>query len=400
MKVILLTNGLGKYTPRSMSIKKFNKKYQEIFNDNSVEYLLIPMSQYSDVYAAVPKITLPNKFKPITIKYRLVLYELTQDYASLINTQRGIPNNEILSREYVVVCNTIYEFYTFVFSIIKLMAYNELQNVGRFKPGIYKRRLIIREHNYAFYISDMECLIDGQVTELLINNTSLGNAISSFDKLNLSSIPNTSNMLGISPSIYKFYFIEGDPLYNIYTDVHKLKEMRGPTGVVTNYLLRSCACEHYNAYAFVSPAMMSEFKYIHNGRVTFIMFTYMGDRDMIDLDSQFTIADLLTYPEYAAVHKVEEYELLTPSDFIEMAVFAGDMLNMMRTVSDIVGDEFKNCECMMQIEGVFDSDGGPYQPVPFAYTVTDTQISSGEIEDVLADFMNYMATYFDKNIPF
>ena len=71
------------------------------------------------------------------------------------------------------------------------------------------------------------------------------------------------------------------------------------------------------------------------------------------------------------------------------------MLDMVKLVSDLVGDIYKDCQIMLEIRtSVTGSDK------LVAYTVTKEQLDFGEIESVFDDFIKLLDPYLDHNLPF
>lgn len=392
MKCILIHNDLKNFRAEPISIKKFNRNFVSYKNDTGIDYILMPVSQFSESYISIPTVALPNNFNPITIKYTLVVYELTRDFASIINTHEQVPNSEVMVKDFSIECKTLSELYVFIFSIIKLMAYNEIQNTCRFKNvgnTVYAFPLstsyiyTFDAKNFVFDISDMTISSHSTEIDSLHGNHGLMTAVQFVQKIFGTSIE--PNRL-IIPNIYKFYVDKNGKCR--YTPFNNIKKLVGNIDFSKDHLM-SCACNHYNAYYFISSADKIILDTLFDGKVRYIMYSLMSDEDDIELDGPLDIDTIISNPMYGAIHKLEEYPLYTTSDYIEVVAFAGEMLSMMNVVSELVGDEYSDCKCMMEI-----TSSTPYGT--FCYDILWDQIESGEIPDVVDDFIEAVCNHSKK----
>lgn len=389
-KCILLHNSKKDFTAEAISIKKFNKKYHEIRSDSSIEYVLIPISMFSESYIATPVIAMPLAFNPISFTYTVTLSELTQDFRTLAYDNTICGSRTFVNREMETKCDTIYELYVFVYSIIKMMAYNSLQNTCRFSPGMYNRELVYQNHNYVFDIPDIRCKYLNKDIILNENNIGLMNVISSISMLFLNQ---TSFKELIIPDLFKFYI--DTKKHCSYTHVTNLSKLDGKVNKFEDHL-KSCACNNWSAYSFISNLDYTILNELDYGTLIFGMYTLMGDPDDFE-DYPITISTILNHPTIASVQKIEEYKLYSVSDYIEAVAFAGDMLSMMRTISELVGDEFKDCVCCIEIHAGIKTIPNCKE---FVYTITDENISFGEVTDVVDDFITSLTEFIeDMKLP-
>ena len=197
----------------------------------------------------------------------------------------------------------------------------------------------------------------------------------------------------IVPDIFRFY-IDGNK-HCSYTHCTNLSKLDGRVNRF-DYHLRSCACNNWSAYSFISNRDYEILNELDYGTLIFGMYTIMGDPDDFE-DYPITISTIIDHPTIASVQKIEEYKLYKISDYIEAVAFAGDMLSMMRTTSELVGDELKDCVCCIEIRAGIKTIPGCKE---FVYTITDENISFGEVNDVVDDFITSLTEFIeDMKLP-
>ena len=85
-----------------ISIADLNNNYKKIKEKGKSEFVLVPISLYSEAYAVIPTVYLPDNFSPTTIKYTLSVKILRGRH----NVFEEMPNDKMVySNDYTVQCN-------------------------------------------------------------------------------------------------------------------------------------------------------------------------------------------------------------------------------------------------------------------------------------------------------
>ena len=403
-KCIILHNSSENYLVGSLSIDDYNRLLKQIANNYAIEYILIPVSKSSHVYIATHRELLPEYFEPVDIEYNVTLQRFSHHIELLmsdsinpamfdsINPGSYAHDSFIMDRTYKVRCNTFFEYQIFLFSMVKMMAYNVITNISAFRP----RDMALFDYgddryHYTFNISSVSIYRNAKRIFDTHNNAGIGEVIDAIQKA--MTIKSAYADMRVLPCIYNFWIgYNGRCSYNSW---RKPKQMEGVINKVNHKCLISHACNNYNSYAFVSSTDEVILNALDHGEMNIVVYNVMGDHDSLVTDGPPTMYDLLNNPELIAIHKIEKYDLYTTSDYVEALVFASDMMDMIKLVFDLMGDEYSNCQILMEIRT--NSLGSNNT---FAYTVTKEQLDLGEITSVFDDFIKLLDPYLDHNIPF
>ena len=397
-KCIILHNSSENYLVGSLSIEDYNRLLKQISKNYAIEYVLVPVSKSSHVYIATHRELIPESFTPIDITYTVTVKRYGHPAEigfpdSMLNLDRGnlLCSSFVMDKTYATRCNNFFEYQIFLFSMVKMMAYNILNNTSVYHPHDTLNQYGDEKYHYIFDIERISINRNARRILDMYGNTGIGAVL---DKVQEAvAVKSAHANLHVLPCIYNFWIG-----YNgrcSYTSWRKPKQMEGVINKANGDCLISHACNNYNSYAFVSSKDEVLLGALAKGEMSVAIYSMMGDADSLVTDGPPTIRDLLINPEFVSVHKIETYQLYTVSDYVEALVFASDMLDMVKLVSDLIGDGYKDCQIMLEIRtSVTGSDK------LVAYTVTKEQLDLGEIESVFDDFIKLLDPYLDHNLPF
>lgn len=387
---IILYNDLQNFSVGSISVDDMNKKLKSVSKDKSIDYLLTPVSKSSHVYIATPGQFIPESFDPIDIEYTLVLKRYNHPAEMVLDKFRS-GTSEVFGKTYKTRCNTFFDFQIFLFSMIKLSAYNVLNNTGVFHPQDVLLQHTSENYQYTFNIEKVAVFKNAKRILDYYNMSGIMDVTEQIQKAVSITAPCTD--LRVFPSIFNFWIgYNGKCSYNLW---NKPKKMVGLVNKVSQPCLISHACNNYNSYAFVSSKDEVCLSALGSGEMNIAIYSFMRDEDSLVTDGPMTIYDLLNNPELVAVHKAETYPLYTVGDYVEALVFAADMLDIVKLFTDIIGDEYKGSQIILEIRSRI--KGGNKT---FAYTVTKEQLDLGEITSVFDDFIELLDQFLARYLPF
>ena len=141
-KCIILHNSSENYLVGSLSIEDYNRLLKQISRNRAIEYVLIPVSKSSHAYIVTHRELIPESFTPINISYTVTIKRYGNP--AEINLPRIPFNNPaeidmsnldftrdclsemsfVMDKTYTIRCNTFFEYQIFLFSMVKMMAYN------------------------------------------------------------------------------------------------------------------------------------------------------------------------------------------------------------------------------------------------------------------------------------
>lgn len=378
------------FTSSIMSIDDFNRKYVKIKNKGKSEYVLIPITPYSESYVVIPTICIPDVFTPTTIKYTLSI-KVLHGRSNLFDTFTNDGN--MFYKNFVVRCNTIYDLYVFYFSIIKLIAFNILNNMNEIKSSSLDNLLHQTQQPYIFFIDKIE-----------ISNSNIKVVKDDIDGLDniLSTLSKTFGLETLIPSSqYKIWVGRGGMCS--FTPFSNLKNMVGVINKINDPCLVSQLCMNYNAYSFINRTDEYNIHMLARGEMVLVNYDIMCAEEDIPnyFENCVNVNDMLNHPEIVSVYRVEKYDLYTVSDYVEAISFAMDIIQTMDTAKKLIGGDEAMSETMLEIRAevpdIYDRND---IPIKFSYNITKSSLDFGEITNVPQDFLNKLRSFLNANVPF
>lgn len=378
-----------------ISIADLNNNYKKIKEKGKSEFVLVPISLYSEAYAVIPTVYLPDNFSPTTIKYTLSVKILRGRH----NVFEEMPNDKMVySNDYTVQCNFLYDLYVFFFSIYKLEAFNVLNNMSEIKINSITDQLLFKDQlPYIFFIDKIE--LQNKNIHITQNN------ISGLE--NIQTIISDAFKLDylIPPNLFKIWVgAHGACSFTPYNDI---KSMTGVVNRVSHTCLMSQNCIHYNACSFISTRDEINLKGIAGGEMLLVNYDLMcPEEDIAEyFDKMLNVNDMLKHPEAVSVYRVEKYDLYTMTDLVEALTFAIDLIQTMDIAKKIIGGDEASSETMFEIRAWLADDfcrkrDGKIIENKFSYTITKSSIEFGEVTNIVSDFLNKFDMYMDSRIPF
>ena len=299
-KCIVLHNDERNYAVGSISIDDLNSKLQQISADKSIAYILSPVSKSSYVYIATPGEFIPESFTPIDIEYTVVLKRYNHPAEMVID--KSISNTATMfDKSYRTRCNTFSEYQIFLFSMMKLCAYNVLNNSSVYHPQNVLFQYTSEHYYYTFDIEQIAVFKNGKRIFENYHSNGITSALEDIQKAVSITAPCTD--LRVFPSIFNFWIgYNGRCSYSLWK---KPKKMVGLVNRVSQPCLISHACNNYNSYAFVSNKDQVILDALGVGEMNIAIYTLMGDEDALVTDGPLTVYDLLRNPNLVSVHKAE-----------------------------------------------------------------------------------------------
>lgn len=374
-------------TAELISIDKFNKKFGKIKNKGDTEFVLIPVSQFSEAYIAVPVINLPDKFSPMKIEYDLGIRTIYGRYNIYDHNFNETLRKLKFESKYKIECNTLYDLYVFAFSLKRLAAFNVLNNMSEIKNNPYDDLLSASVRKpYIFCIDSL-------------NISYLGENINMKEVDGIEQVLDiVSTTIGIkhiiTPCLYKFWI--GKNHRCNFTPYSNPSKMIGTVNKISEKCIMSNQCINYDAYSFISTSDEVLLKSTScNGELLMVNYTLMCEPDELPIDGPLNVMDMLKHPEAIVVYRVERYNLYTISDCVEALSFATDLLHTMDISKKLIGGDESTSESMIEIR----LDGYDCKET-LSYTLTKESIDFGEVTNVVSDFMNKLDAYLENNLPF
>lgn len=379
-------------TAKLMEIGKFNRKFADLKNDGKTEFVLIPITQYSEAYIGIATSDLPDRFKSMKIKYELGIETLYGKY----NIWETNENTKVVYKsDFEIVCDTLYELYVFAFSLKKMIAFNVLNNMSEIKANPYDDFLTTTMRKpYIFYINNLNIECDGKVTDIP----------------SVDGLEHVLNVIGcalrvkhiITPNMFKFWIGKNQQCnFTPYSD-HSRSPMIGKLNKISDYCIMSTQCINYDAYSFISSSDEVLLQSVScKGEMILINYTLMCDIEDIPIDGPLNVTDMLKYPEFISVYRVESYQLYTLSDCVEALTFAYDLLQTMDIAKKLIGgdESLSNSMIEIRLDGYGLTDGRKTIPT-LSYTLTKESIDFGEVTNVVSDFMQRLDRFIDNHLPF